>query len=78
MSRVTLKDFVFSDGTVLPKNTTTTVNIYSRHNDDNLYPDAGVFDGFRFVRDPSSGITRPMLATPTLEYHAFGHGRSAW
>ncbi|PPQ94096.1 hypothetical protein CVT25_009247 [Psilocybe cyanescens] len=77
MSRVTLKDFVFSDGTVLPKNTTTTVNIYSRHNDDNLYPDAGVFDGFRFVRDPSSGITRPMLATPTLEYHAFGHGRSA-
>ncbi|KAH9474336.1 Cytochrome P450 monooxygenase 151 [Psilocybe cubensis] len=77
MSRVTLKDFVFSDGTVLPKGTNTTVNIVARHHDESIYPNSNIFDGFRFVRDPKEGITRPMLATPTLEYHAFGHGRSA-
>ncbi|PPQ93071.1 hypothetical protein CVT25_011947 [Psilocybe cyanescens] len=31
---------VFSDGTVLLKNTTITVNVYSRHNDENIYPNA--------------------------------------
>lgn len=74
MGRVTLEEFVFSDGTVLPKKTTITVNIQSRHNDDSVYPNARAFDAFRFARNPHNGNDGRMLVTPTLDFHGLDTG----
>ncbi|PPQ77162.1 hypothetical protein CVT25_010790, partial [Psilocybe cyanescens] len=77
MGRAVVQDFTFSDGTVMPKNVAgISVNVYARHRDEGLYPDAYAFDGFRFVPKAGSGASQPLVATPTLEYHGFGHGRS--
>ncbi|PPQ96344.1 hypothetical protein CVT26_005028 [Gymnopilus dilepis] len=75
MSRRVMKDFTFSDGTFVPAGTHLCVNSWGNHRDDEYYPDADTFDGFRFSReDPNE---QPLMATPTLDYNAFGHGRPA-
>ena len=76
MGRTLLEDFMFSDGMTLPKGTKIAVNLDARHYDEKLYPDPDRFDGFRHVRQDSD--SQPLAATPTLEYHTFGHGREAW
>lgn len=79
MGRAVVQDFTFSDGTVMPKKVAgISVNVHARHRDEGLYSDAYLFDGFRFVPKAGSGATQPLVATPTLEYHGFGHGRSTW
>jgi hypothetical protein len=49
MIRLTIKDFTFSDGTVVPKNTFVAASQCPIHYDEENYVNAGVFDGFRFV-----------------------------
>ncbi|KDR84437.1 hypothetical protein GALMADRAFT_133736 [Galerina marginata CBS 339.88] len=75
LSRRVMKDFTFSDGTLLPAGTHLCVNSWGNHRDDEYYPSADSFDGFRFARE--YGIDQPLMATPTLDYNAFGHGRPA-
>ncbi|KAH9482089.1 Cytochrome P450 monooxygenase 151 [Psilocybe cubensis] len=91
LSRRVLKPFTFSDvqGTTLPPGTHLCVNAWGNHRDDTYYhdPPANVFDGFRFSRITTSvsenggsehkDHQQPLMATPTLEYNAFGHGRPA-
>ncbi|KAF8887261.1 cytochrome P450 [Gymnopilus junonius] len=75
MSRRVMKDFTFSDGTFVPAGTHLCVNSWGNHRDDEYYRSADIFDGFRFSReDPAE---QPLMATPTLDYNAFGHGRPA-
>ncbi|PPQ86230.1 hypothetical protein CVT25_006885 [Psilocybe cyanescens] len=80
--------FTFSDaqGTTLPPGTHLCVNAWGNHRDDAYYhdPPAGVFDGFRFSRPTGDQEgtredrpPQPLMATPTLEYNGFGHGRPA-
>ncbi|PPQ96349.1 hypothetical protein CVT26_005033 [Gymnopilus dilepis] len=75
LGRTLFKDFTFSDGTFVPEGSRLAVNLDARHYDENLYSDPEVFNGFRHVR--TDGEPQPLVATPTLEYHAFGHGRPA-
>ncbi|KAF8961328.1 cytochrome P450, partial [Flammula alnicola] len=58
MGRTVLKDFTFSDGTIIPKNTSLAVNVSQ-----DIYPDPHVFNDFRFVR--KDGEAQPLVATPT-------------
>jgi len=76
LGRKTLRDFTFSDGTVIPKNTSIAVNVFCRHHDENTYNNPYHFDGFRFVRE--NGVGQPLLATPTADFLSFGGGRPAW
>ncbi len=69
--RTALKEYTFSDGLVVPKGTFLSVNVFSRHSAD-CYPNADVFDGFRYAREGGQG---QLLSTgPSMEYHGFGHG----
>ncbi|PPQ84746.1 hypothetical protein CVT25_007510 [Psilocybe cyanescens] len=88
LSRRVLQPFTFSDaqGTTLPPGTHLCVNAWGNHRDDAYYhdPPAEVFDGFRFSRPTvnqegarEDQPPQPLMATPTLEYNAFGHGRPA-
>ena len=76
MSRRVMKDFTFSDGTVVPAGSHLCVNSWGNHRDEEHYASAHSFDGFRFAKE--DGIEQQLLATPTLDYNAFGHGRPAW
>ncbi|KAF4619932.1 hypothetical protein D9613_004667 [Agrocybe pediades] len=75
MSRCVMKDFTFSDGTIVPAGSHLCVNSWGNHRDEQYYPSADAFDGFRFAKE--DGVDQQLLATPTLEYNAFGHGRPA-
>ncbi|KDR84440.1 hypothetical protein GALMADRAFT_713260 [Galerina marginata CBS 339.88] len=75
LGRKVMKDFVFSDGTVVPAGYTLYVNSHGSHHDEQLYPSPGNFDGFRFVREDS--LEQPLMAKPTLDYNPFGYGKHA-
>ncbi|TFK45956.1 cytochrome P450 [Heliocybe sulcata] len=79
MSRLALQDFVFSDGTFIPKGTVLQVAAGPLHHDDAVYPRANDFDGFRFanIREEEGEGTRHQMVATTTEYVSFGHGRSA-
>jgi cytochrome P450 len=49
LTRKALKDFTFSDGTVVPKNTFVCAALWPIHHDRNNYTNPDVFDGFRFA-----------------------------
>lgn len=73
LGRKVLKDFTLSDGTCIPAGSSLSANSWSVHHDEAHYANAHVFDGFRFVRE--GGLKQPLMAIPTLDYMAFGHGR---
>ncbi|KAJ6569230.1 cytochrome P450 [Mycena capillaripes] len=70
MNRKVLKDFTFSDGTTVPAGCFISAASWATHNDDNVYPDAHQFKGFRFV-----DMEANHMVSPTLDYIIFGHGR---
>ncbi|KIM88557.1 hypothetical protein PILCRDRAFT_769584 [Piloderma croceum F 1598] len=79
MVRLTLKDFTFSDGTVIPKGTFVGAAQCPIHHDEENYVNAGVFDGFRFVNKRMSegeNAKHQLVATDPV-YLPFGHGRHA-
>ncbi|KAJ7776606.1 cytochrome P450, partial [Mycena maculata] len=73
MNRKVLKDFTFSDGTTVPTGCFISAASWATHNDNNVYPDAHQFKGFRFV-----DVEANHMVSPTLDYIVFGHGRHAW
>ncbi|KAF9476797.1 cytochrome P450 [Pholiota conissans] len=75
VGRTTLQDFTFSDGLCVPKGTSIGINVYSRHLDENYYQNASEFDAFRHAREDGEG--QPLVTGPAVDYHPFGHGRSA-
>ncbi|KAF9235144.1 cytochrome P450 [Melanogaster broomeanus] len=79
MFRRPMKDFTFSDGTVLPKGTFLAFASQSTHLDSELYDDPDMFDPFRFsdtCDEDGKGLKRQFVST-NPEYLAFGHGRHA-
>jgi len=76
LGRKVLKDFTLSDGTCIPAGSSLSANSWSVHHDEAHYANPHVFDGFRFVRE--GGVKQPLMAIPTLDYMAFGHGRPTW
>lgn len=49
MNRKVLKDFTFSDGTILPAGTYLSVASFATHHDEAIYANPYEFDGFRFA-----------------------------
>ncbi|KIK51006.1 hypothetical protein GYMLUDRAFT_50857 [Collybiopsis luxurians FD-317 M1] len=79
LERKVLKDFTFSNGVTVPAGVTVAVPVWAIHHDNDYFPDADKFDGFRFSRmreDPDQSIKHQMV-TPTTDYLLFGTGRHA-
>ncbi|KJA21006.1 hypothetical protein HYPSUDRAFT_203391 [Hypholoma sublateritium FD-334 SS-4] len=73
--RMPLEEYTFSDGLVVPGGIILSINTFSRHRSADHYLSPDTFDGFRYAREGGQGQS---LATgPSMEYHSFGHGRSA-
>ncbi|KAK0499034.1 cytochrome P450 [Armillaria luteobubalina] len=79
MHRITRKDFVFSDGTVVPSGVQIVVASMSTHTDEENYEDPLEFKPWRFSekrKQEGEGI-RHHMASPSLDFVFFGHGRPA-
>ncbi|KAF8665785.1 hypothetical protein AX16_000232 [Volvariella volvacea WC 439] len=79
MSRYALKDFTFSDGTVIPAGTTVSVASLSTHLDQSNYQDPLSFRGFRFaeMREDEGESIKHQAVSLTLDWVTFGSGRHA-
>ena len=89
MSRRAMKDFTFSDGTLIPEGGFVSVIEQPMHHDPEHYENPDVFNPWRFVelresfqqhagdadeaRPPRYGVV-----STSAEYVTFGHGRHAW
>ncbi|THU98259.1 cytochrome P450 [Dendrothele bispora CBS 962.96] len=80
MNRLCLKDFTFSDGTVVPAGTFVSAASNATHNDENIYPDAHKFNGFRFaeMKSEKGEEMGQNMVKPNNEYMIFGNGKHAW
>lgn len=80
MTRKVLKEFTFSDGTRVPKGAFVSALATPRHLDDNVYPEASTFNGFRFsdTREEEGEELKNQMVATSLDYLSFGHGRHAW
>ncbi|PBK63969.1 cytochrome P450 [Armillaria solidipes] len=77
--RTTRKDFVFSDGTVVPAGVPIVVASLSTHTDEENYEDPLEFKPWRFSeksKQEGEGI-RHHMTTPSLDFVFFGLGRAA-
>ncbi|KAK0222715.1 cytochrome P450 [Armillaria nabsnona] len=76
---VSRKDFVFSDGTLVPAGSQIAVASLCTHLDEENYKKPLEFRPWRFSeRRKQEGETiRHQMATPSLDFVFFGHGRSA-
>ncbi|KAJ6594338.1 cytochrome P450 [Mycena capillaripes] len=71
-----LKDYTFSDGSIVPAGTFVGVPILAQQHDEASYVNAGMFDPFRFSRmreEAGEGIKHQMF-TPNLDFLFFGLG----
>ena len=80
MIRTALKDFTFSDGTRVPKGTYLYAVSGPRHRDEEIYPDAATFKGFRFsdMREMEGESTKNQMVSTSTNFLLFGHGSQAW
>ena len=76
ISRVAVNDFIFSDGTTIPRGTSVAVSAHTAHFNDKVYEDPLKFDGFRFskLRESSSKKALGMVSS-SQDHLSFGHGR---
>ena len=83
LNRVAVKDFTFSDGTVIPAGTTVGVSIHKVHFNEKVYEDPMTFDPFRYVKMKEAaerkGETdkRFDMVTTSVDGLQFGIGRHA-
>ncbi|KAJ3495013.1 hypothetical protein NLJ89_g10697 [Agrocybe chaxingu] len=73
MGRMTLRDFTFSDGTLVPAGSSLFVKFHGLYGDEEIHPWPPTFDGFRYLCEDNS--SQVMLTKPTLDSQAFGYGR---
>jgi cytochrome P450 len=81
MARVALKDFVFSDGTLIPKGTLLAATSRAVHHDELNYSAPTEFDGQRFAAMRNAGnpggSARMQMVSTNQQYLLFGHGKHA-
>ncbi|KAF8526936.1 cytochrome P450 [Hysterangium stoloniferum] len=76
--RKALKPFTFSDGSRVPKGTFLYAAAWAVHHDEEIYNDAGTFDGFRFARSAGVNGTESRmqaLVAPSDDFLPFGIGK---
>ncbi|KAK7044805.1 cytochrome P450 [Favolaschia claudopus] len=79
LMRQVVKDFTFSDGTIVPAGTLVGVPVLAEHHNEGNYDNAHIFDPFRFSRmreQEGEGIKHQMVA-PSPDFLSFGLGRHA-
>ncbi|KAK1217072.1 hypothetical protein PQX77_020283 [Marasmius sp. AFHP31] len=79
VERKVLKDFTFSDGTLVPAGTTVGVPVRALQRDEAYFLNGDKFNGFRFadMRDEEGESIKHQMVTPTADFFLFGHGRHA-
>ncbi|EEB91421.1 hypothetical protein MPER_10218, partial [Moniliophthora perniciosa FA553] len=80
MNRLALKDFTFSDGTIVPAGTIISAASNETHNDETIYPNANEYQGFRFaeLKSKEGEELGQNMVKPNPEYIIFGYGKHAW
>jgi cytochrome P450 len=83
LKRLALRPFTFSNGVTIPAGTLLALPLHSVHTDEEIYPNADEFDGFRFFRlREKEGddvlVARHQLVATSPELLGFGLGRHAW
>lgn len=88
-NRWCIKDYVFSNGIRIPKNTMVAVTMRARHYDSSVFPDPYKFDGFRFCKtddergnddkNDNNNTSRSLfLTSANSPFMLFGMGEHAW
>lgn len=77
MERKALKDFTFSDGTLIPKGTHVAAIAGPVDVDEKNYEDPLVFKPFRFADGADDAVKNQMVTTGP-HHLLFGHGKHAW
>ncbi|KAE9393370.1 cytochrome P450 [Gymnopus androsaceus JB14] len=77
MGRMALRDFTFSNGTVIPAGTIVCVAAYAMNRDDEIYEEADKLNPFRFsdMRAQEGESTKHQMAGADPSYVLFGGGR---
>ncbi|KAL0574356.1 hypothetical protein V5O48_007598 [Marasmius crinis-equi] len=77
--RKTLEDFTFSNGIVIPAGTFMSTAPYASHFDENNYPNAYKFDGFRFsrLREKEGEGHKHQMVVADRSHLNFGIGKHA-
>ena len=75
LTRVTAKDFTFSDGTIIPRGTTVSASAHNAHFNDKVYEDPLRFDGFRFSKMREGSAKTVGMVSSSQDHLSFGHGR---
>ncbi|KAE9393366.1 cytochrome P450 [Gymnopus androsaceus JB14] len=77
MNRMALRDFTFSNGTVIPAGTIVSVASYAMNRDDEIYEEADTLNPFRFsnMRAQEGESTKHQMAGLDPSYMLFGGGR---
>ena len=78
--RRVLKDFTFSDGTLVPKGTHIVTAFLPAQHDPDFYGDPETFNPWRYsdAREREGDSVRHALTSPNPDYLIFGIGRHAW
>ncbi|KAJ7918486.1 cytochrome P450 [Mycena leptocephala] len=77
--RQVVKDFTFSDGSMVPAGTLVGIPVLAEHQDEANYPNGDMFDPFRFSRmreQVGEGVKHQMV-TLSSDFLTFGIGRHA-
>ncbi|KAK0471601.1 cytochrome P450, partial [Armillaria novae-zelandiae] len=74
MRRIARKDFIFSDGTIVPAGSYTAVPAFSTNMDERNYKDPLEFKPWRFS-DGRDDDKHPQLVSPGINFMIFGYGR---
>ncbi|EKM48374.1 uncharacterized protein PHACADRAFT_109043, partial [Phanerochaete carnosa HHB-10118-sp] len=79
-TKLVLKDFAMSDGTVLPRGTLVAAPAREIHEESENYPDADTFQPWRFYHEGDEfddALYRRSMTTTSPIYLPFGHGKTA-
>lgn len=78
LQRNARKEFVFSDGTIIPAGAKIGTPSVILHRDPDVYEDPDVFDGFRFCGPKYADKKEKTPVITTDNFFLFGHGRHPW
>ena len=82
VTRLAVRPFTFSNGVTIPAGTFVSLPIHAVHGDGEIYPDAHVFDGFRYSKlreqEGDGAVAKHLAVSTSAEHLAFGIGRHAW
>jgi cytochrome P450 len=80
VSRLSLQDYRFQDGTFIPAHSFLTASLSSVHGNAAVYTDPTEFKPWRFAeqRDEPGGSLRHQLTSTSPDYLLWGIGKHAW